>query len=319
MSSSLHNPDPSAPIPRANTAPSINFNPPASKLTDLIRDLASENLSLVDIAHYNDTTIEALTLWMARLEIQAQLFAIQTAAAFKSRIAATVLLARAVNAIDTILTNASRDSAEPGTPSHNATLRANRDARRAAWLLHRIANFFPHSPGSKGGAGESPHWAVGASGPIRPSLNASSSSSYLAPATSSSGAGVPPVPTPTTNTSPGTTVRTPSTIETALAPDKGCSVLTKHLQSDAPTVQPPLPQPQGMNVHTRALSALTSETHGHGVTCPAPQRGAGDAANTAHSSVSVPQSSQAAPLQTPCPDLAPPSGAELRRSKSETG
>ena len=183
------------------------FNPTPDQLDDLLDDLSSPDLSLRDLARRFNTTIEAFSAWLYSEPARPLLEHSFHAATLRTRLAATHSLPSAVQALVTSL----QDFVDE---SHKVTLRPSLDtmplregrrtsARRAAHLLHRLANFTPRSlephflapPSARApsvSAGSSP------SASSSPSSSSSSSSSASPPPTQPSGAGVPPASTPST-------------------------------------------------------------------------------------------------------------------------
>ncbi len=125
------------------------FNPTPDQLDDLLDDLSSPDLSLRDLARRFNTTIEAFSAWLYSGPARPFLEHSFHAATLRTRLAATHSLPSAVQALVTSL----QDFVDE---SHKVTLRASLDtmplregrrasARRAAHLLHRLANFTPRS------------------------------------------------------------------------------------------------------------------------------------------------------------------------------
>jgi hypothetical protein len=126
------------------------FRPDPAKLEQLLQSLLSPYASLSDVAANNDTTLAALTTWMAMPESQTLLDQVESAGYRRARMAGSNLLTDAVNSLSCAL----RGHVEIET-RHYAQLdyfkiriyeRARVNARKAAWLLYRISRSHPALP-----------------------------------------------------------------------------------------------------------------------------------------------------------------------------
>ncbi len=149
-----------------STPPSI-FNPSPTLEATLLDALTSEHHSLASLATLAATSIEQLTLWLARPAIRDRVAAIESGAAWHLRFVATIHLSRAVAALSQVLTSpalnaaafpsaesrAQRTAPDPRTPSaaqslaaERTTIRAAETIRRAASSLILLARFKPIGP-----------------------------------------------------------------------------------------------------------------------------------------------------------------------------
>lgn len=135
-------------------APAAPSFAPDPLVADRVLDaLADPDITLRDVAEQFDTSIEALTLWMARPDIAARIAAIQAAAVTRVRLIATNFLASAVSTllsvIDDYREHISRQPVRPTDAHAVAEHRRARDgARRSIQLLNRIARLpLPHADG----------------------------------------------------------------------------------------------------------------------------------------------------------------------------
>ena len=126
------------------------FTPDPTQVAAILTDLTSTEHSLADVAELHHTTIDALSAWAARPEIQDRLRAIETLAAQRARLAAAAHLPLAIGALADMLTAYRAD--ESRTPMrgdlksiHLAEIRRS-NARRAANLIMRLARFSSFSP-----------------------------------------------------------------------------------------------------------------------------------------------------------------------------
>ena len=128
----------------------IPFNPSPEQLHDVLNDIVSPYASLVDVAANNNTTVHALSAWIALSETQAMLDQIEQAAYRRARVSAACLLTDAVNSLSfTLRAHVDAESNEPlgrSTEALHIRQRQRTDARKASWLLYRIARAYPAIP-----------------------------------------------------------------------------------------------------------------------------------------------------------------------------
>lgn len=210
---------------------------PDPLVADRVLDaLADPDITLRDVANSFDTSIEALTLWMARPDIAARIAAIQAAAVTRVRLIATNFLASAVSTllsvIDDYREHISRQPVRP-TDSHAVAehRRARDGARRSIQLLNRIARLpLPHSDGLAAAMPTAPAALRAANAPsARRDIPAPAESCAATPATP---------PTPATPASP-LTPSTPNSPIITDAPPPPATVSAPAASSTAP------PQPSG--------------------------------------------------------------------------
>ncbi len=136
--------------------PSPIFAPSSpEQLEHVLTDLTSPDLSLRNVAQNFDTTPGALAAWMTLPEVQLRLDQLESAAARHSRITAASALPRAVCALTELVAdytsallndNSSRHPPSLFSPADEHRRRRAESTRRAAWLLYRIATFYPGQP-----------------------------------------------------------------------------------------------------------------------------------------------------------------------------
>ncbi len=124
------------------------FQPDAATTDAILQSIAADySLSLTDIAAQHQTTIEALTAWLTREDIDERLTAIESACARRARLTAANHLPAVAHVAKQALEEASDVLRLP--PDYRTQhaialrIRATESARRAAALLLRIANFTP--------------------------------------------------------------------------------------------------------------------------------------------------------------------------------
>ncbi len=128
--------------------PTSPFNPDPATTDALLQSIAADySLSLTDIAAQHNTTIEALTAWLTRDDIDERLTAIESACARRARLTAANHLPAVAHVAKQALEEASDVLRLPPDyrTQHSIALRirATESARKAAALLLRIANFTP--------------------------------------------------------------------------------------------------------------------------------------------------------------------------------
>ncbi len=126
----------------------FSFNPDPATADAILQSIAAEySLSLTDIANQHNTTIEALTAWLTREDIDERLTAIESACARRARLTAANHLPAVAHVAKQALEEASDVLRLP--PDYRTQrsialrIRATESARKAAALLLRIANFTP--------------------------------------------------------------------------------------------------------------------------------------------------------------------------------
>ena len=125
----------------------VPFTPADERQTaDVLSCLGDPDLTLADAAHRHNTTLAALTLWMAQPEIAARLDALESAFARKTRLG----VADALPGVASTLVEIVRDTLDelthiPKNPHSTRSLeqrsRARESGRKAAALLLRLATF----------------------------------------------------------------------------------------------------------------------------------------------------------------------------------
>jgi hypothetical protein len=131
------------------------FNPDPTLTDKILKSFFDDHASLADIAGRADTTLDALTAWLARPDILARTRNFESACAVRLRITALNRLHHAVDAC-TIILQEFKDSAcheaaiqqgRGGSPSEH--IRRDREtARKASQLMLRFATFDPTRPRS---------------------------------------------------------------------------------------------------------------------------------------------------------------------------
>lgn len=223
---------------------------PDPLVADRVLDaLADPDITLRDVAEQFDTSIEALTLWMARPDIAARIAAIQAAAVTRVRLIATNFLASAVSTllsvIDDYREHISRQPVRP-TDSHAVAehRRARDGARRSIQLLNRIARLpLPHADGLAAPVPTAPAAPAAPRGANAPSarrdIPAPAETSAATPAT-------PPTPaTPASPLTPSTpsTPNSPNSPIIADAPSPSATLSSPAASSTAPAQPSGQPHP----------------------------------------------------------------------------
>jgi hypothetical protein len=137
-----------APPPPSSSDP-LHFNPSATTAATIVNELASNEITLLDIADRHETTLEALTLWMIRPDIAERLNALESACARRARLTVANSLNAIANTLLHLLAEAKDDHASvhrvPAATHHAfaARMQSRESARKAANLLLRIARYTP--------------------------------------------------------------------------------------------------------------------------------------------------------------------------------
>ena len=140
-------PHPVTPSPSHDPLPI--FHPSATTAATIINELASNEITLLDIADRHETTLEALTLWMIRPDIAERLNAFESACARRARLTVANSLNAIANTLLHLLAEAKDDHASvhrvPAATHHAfaARMQSRESARKAANLLLRIARYTP--------------------------------------------------------------------------------------------------------------------------------------------------------------------------------
>jgi hypothetical protein len=126
--------------------PAAAFAPPESAIAAILGDLADPDLSLRDVAEANNTTLDALALFLARPDMAERLEAIESLAARRARLIATLSLDKLAATLARIIEETDAELAHvPVNPKSLPALeqrrRTRETARRAGALLLRIARF----------------------------------------------------------------------------------------------------------------------------------------------------------------------------------
>ncbi len=181
------------------------FDPPPEVAARVVEDLGNCFLSINDIAQSNQTSPDALSLWLARPDIAARLDAMESAAARHVRLAAVSQLPHAAVALGLAMQNytfqATKGTFAPNSPAAQEHRRESHNVRRAAWLLYRLVNHYPGAPRPHVPGGSSPS-SPAASGRAATSEAPATTDSSRSPSPAESGLGA-------TNAAPSTT--SPST------------------------------------------------------------------------------------------------------------
>ena len=133
----------------STTTPSILFNPSAEDAERLLTLMNDEAYSLADIASGANTSIEALTCWLARPDIAQRLSNLESAAARRTRLVAGNRMMFVVTTLARILEEYNEDEYknpyQHGPHGHELKRRAHETARKAAALLYRLSRYHPAS------------------------------------------------------------------------------------------------------------------------------------------------------------------------------
>jgi hypothetical protein len=140
--------DSPAPLLPASPIP-LPFTPSDQTAAAILDDFAAQDLTLRGIADKHDTTLEALTLWLARPDIAQRLVALESACAARARLVVANNLAAIANKLLHLLDEAKLDHESihrvPATTHHafSARMQSRESARKTANLLLRIARYTP--------------------------------------------------------------------------------------------------------------------------------------------------------------------------------
>ena len=140
--------DPPAPLLPSSPAP-LPFSPSHQAAAAIIDDFGAQDLTLRDIADKYETTLELLTLWLARPDIARRLSAFESACATRARLVVANNLAAIANKLLHLLDEAKLDHESihrvPVATPHAfaARMQSRESARKTANLLLRIARFTP--------------------------------------------------------------------------------------------------------------------------------------------------------------------------------
>ena len=186
--------------PAATDPTRTPFNPSPAATNALISAIAADfNSSLAGLAEEYNTSLESLTLWMARPDIAERLDALASACAARVRIVASNFLPLAVESLRSVLadfrdlhSNSLCDTSNPRALATRA--RAAETARRAASTLLRLANFTPGARPPRPPRPQPPLPAPSPTHPIQPSTPPRDHSQHPAPPHSPSPHG--PLPPP---------------------------------------------------------------------------------------------------------------------------
>ncbi|HEX8875564.1 MAG TPA: hypothetical protein VF777_02370 [Phycisphaerales bacterium] len=141
-----------SPAPLFPSSPVPLFSPDETTAAAIINDFAAQDLTLRDIADNYETTLESLTLWLARPDIKERLFALESACAARARLVVANNLAAIANKLLHLLTESKLDHESihrvPAATHHAfaARMQSRESARKTANLLLRIARYVPPSP-----------------------------------------------------------------------------------------------------------------------------------------------------------------------------
>src|SRR5262245_22777474 len=123
----------------------MSFNPDPPLAHAAIDDLADPSMSLEDIANAVQCSLDALSAWILKPDVQRRLADLATAASFRARALAAIQLPTAVHSLSLTLrayAAAEQRSVSRDTPEAQAHQEAQRtSARRASNLLLRIARY----------------------------------------------------------------------------------------------------------------------------------------------------------------------------------
>ncbi len=142
-------PDPDSPAPLLPSSPAPLFSPDETTAAAIINDFAGQDETLRGIADKYDTTLESLTLWLARPDIKERVHALESACAARARLVVANNLAAIANKLLHLLTESKLDHESihrvPAATHHAfaARMQSRESARRTANLLLRIARYTP--------------------------------------------------------------------------------------------------------------------------------------------------------------------------------
>ncbi len=169
-----------ADLPPASEVRLARFTPSPALEAAIIERLADPHASLYNIATENQTSVEALSLWMSRPEIAARIDAIESVVLRRARFVARNFLPAAARTAAHILSiHQARTTRSDPTPRDALNqLRADAIALRAANTLLRIANFTERQAKR---ASEAPSPREGVGGGRTPASNFANASSDASP------------------------------------------------------------------------------------------------------------------------------------------
>ncbi len=181
------------------------FRPTPEVQALVLSQLADHNHSLISIAAYHDITIEALTLWMARPEINQAIANIENAASRHLRLAATCQLPRTIPILLAVLRayewEESHQILDKSFRSLRISLAQRHTALRATSLLLRLSRHTPPNTNTNSNASATPSTST-----PRPLPANSNSNSSIATSTQA-----PPLTTASPSHTHATTSTTPAT------------------------------------------------------------------------------------------------------------
>ncbi len=124
------------------------FSPSPNSIPLLLEHLSCSSLSLLQVAHAHNTSLDALTTWMTRPDIAERLDELHHIAAQRARLVAAQHLAAATEALASIVhTGMSRAESAPLDPTNPRQLalrlRQRESIRRAATTILRISTYCP--------------------------------------------------------------------------------------------------------------------------------------------------------------------------------
>ncbi|MFN9972186.1 MAG: hypothetical protein ACK58T_20080, partial [Phycisphaerae bacterium] len=138
-----------SPTPLLPSSPAPLFCPNDPTAAAIINDFAAQDETLRGIALKYDTTLESLTLWLARPDIKERIFALESACAARARLVVANNLAAIANKLLHLLTESKLDHESihrvPAPTNHAfaARMQSRESARKTANLLLRIARYIP--------------------------------------------------------------------------------------------------------------------------------------------------------------------------------
>ncbi len=140
--------DSPAPLLPSSPAP-LPFTPSDQTAAAILDDFAAQDETLRGIADKYSTTLESLTLWLARPDIKERIFALESACAARARLVVANNLAAIANKLLHLLTESKLDHESihrvPAQTHHSfaARMQSRESARKTANLLLRIARYVP--------------------------------------------------------------------------------------------------------------------------------------------------------------------------------
>jgi hypothetical protein len=129
----------------AATSP-LDFAPGDTIAEQILIDLSSPDASLASVAAKHHIPIATLSLWLTKPETQALLHAIESGGYAHTRLAAALNLSAAVPVLLQILSDFRTLSQSTTDLTDPAYQRASVSARKAAWMLLRLARAHPLTP-----------------------------------------------------------------------------------------------------------------------------------------------------------------------------